>query len=261
MIVTSSFLCFLLKHELQIGFARSDEKYIHEPHMKYDLEARLRIDRAQGLHKLMLHVLHRVISSNEVSFLQREHCNSPAAGMLELLPRKDLNVLRTPPISGTPYRLRPGLRSACVQVRTGQAFLTQQGYYLRTGGTVMLRPFITVEKRAHEALAFYESVFSSYALISMEHHAEPHHELVMLAVFSVKGQEIMISDSFVEHEWDITPGVSFFIETDDEDELRSLASSLSKGGNIHMPAGNYGFSRLFCWVEDNFGINWQLNLR
>ena len=39
MIVTSSFLCFLLKHELQIGFARSDEKYIHEPHMKYDLEA------------------------------------------------------------------------------------------------------------------------------------------------------------------------------------------------------------------------------
>lgn len=111
MIVTSSFLCFLLKHELQIGFARSDEKYIHEPHMKYDLEARLRIDRAQGLHKLMLHVLHRVISSNEVSFLQREHCNSPAAGMLELLPRKDLNVLRTPPISGTPYRLRPGLRT------------------------------------------------------------------------------------------------------------------------------------------------------
>ena len=73
----------------------------------------------------------------------------------------------------------------------------------------MLRPFITVEKRAHEALAFYESVFSSYAPISMEHHAEPHHELVMLAVFSVKGQEIMISDSFVEHEWDITPGVSF----------------------------------------------------
>ena len=74
MIVTSSFLCFLLKHELQIGFARSDEKYIHEPHMKYDLEARLRIDRAQGLHKLMLHVLHRVISSN--GFLS---CNGSTA--------------------------------------------------------------------------------------------------------------------------------------------------------------------------------------
>ena len=124
-----------------------------------------------------------------------------------------------------------------------------------------MRPFITIEKRAREALDFYEATFPSFALESSQQHAEPHQNLVMLATFSVKGQAVMISDSFVEHEWDITPGVSFFIETDDEDELRSLASSLSKGGNIHMPAGNYGFSRLFCWVEDSFGINWQLNLR
>ena len=64
----------------------------------------------------------------------------------------------------------------------------------------------------------------------------------------------MISDSFVEHEWDITPGGLFFIETDDEDELRSR---FRRGQHPH--AGNYGFSRLFCWVEDSFGINWQLN--
>ncbi|RJU99492.1 MAG: hypothetical protein DWC10_01900 [Candidatus Poseidoniales archaeon] len=92
--MTSSFVCFLPKHELQIGFARSDEKYIHEPQAKYELEARLRMDRAHGLHRLTLHVLHRVISSNEVSFLQREHCNSPTVCMLESLPAKILNILR-----------------------------------------------------------------------------------------------------------------------------------------------------------------------
>ena len=27
-----------------------------------------------------------------------------------------------------------------------------------------------------------------------------------------------------------------------------------------MPADNYGFSRLFTWVSDRFGVSWQLNL-
>ena len=85
-----------------------------------------------------------------------------------------------------------------------------------------MRPFITVEKRAQEALDFYSSVFPSFSLISLNHHAEPHHELVMLGIFSIKGQEIMISDSFVSHEWGISPGISFFLDLDDSDELDTL---------------------------------------
>ena len=82
----------------------------------------------------------------------------------------------------------------------------------------------------------------------------------MLATFSIKGQAVMISDSFVEHEWSITPGISFFIDAESEDELNGLANALCVDGQVHMPAGNYGFSTLFAWVEDRFGVNWQLNL-
>ena len=71
-----------------------------------------------------------------------------------------------------------------------------------------MRPFITIEKRAQEALDFYQATFPSFALESLQHHAEPHQEHVMLATFSVRGQAVMISDSFVEHEWSITPGIS-----------------------------------------------------
>ena len=123
-----------------------------------------------------------------------------------------------------------------------------------------MRPFITIEKKAKEALDFYSNIFTSFSLVSIKLHAEPHEELVMLAIFSIDGQEIMISDSLISHEWNITPGISFFIEKDDEDSLKHLAESLGAGGKTHMPPGNYGFSTLFAWVEDKFGVNWQINV-
>ena len=124
----------------------------------------------------------------------------------------------------------------------------------------MLRPFITVEGQAQSALDFYGEVFPDFTLHDLTHHAAPHDGLIMTAVFEVKGQAMMISDSFISHEWSITPGISFFIDLEDEVELNHLAAALAEGGMVHMPAGNYGFSTLFAWVQDRFGVNWQLNV-
>ena len=123
-----------------------------------------------------------------------------------------------------------------------------------------MKPFITLEGKAKQALDLYKSVFPSFDLISIQNHAEPHDELIMVATFSVEGQEVMISDSPISHEWEITPGISFFVELSSEKDLENYANSLSKNGKVMMPAGNYGFSKMFTWVEDEFGVNWQLNV-
>ena len=57
----------------------------------------------------------------------------------------------------------------------------------------MMRPFITMQGQAKDALDFYQAVFPSFEMISLQHHSEPHENLIMLAVFSVDQQEIMIS--------------------------------------------------------------------
>ena len=123
-----------------------------------------------------------------------------------------------------------------------------------------MRPFITIEQRAQEALDFYSATFPSFVLHSLQHHAEPHGALIMLATFSIRGQELMISDSPIKHEWGITPGVSFFLDIEEEATLLSLVKQISAKGKVMMPPGNYGFSKQFAWVEDQFGINWQLNV-
>jgi predicted 3-demethylubiquinone-9 3-methyltransferase (glyoxalase superfamily) len=44
------------------------------------------------------------------------------------------------------------------------------------------------------------------------------------------------------------------------EELGRLFAALSERGGVLMPRGNYGFSREFAWVNDRFGVSWQLNL-
>lgn len=123
-----------------------------------------------------------------------------------------------------------------------------------------MKPFITLEGKAKQALDLYKSVFPSFSLILIQNHAEPHDELIMVATFSIEGQAVMISDSPISHEWSLTPGISFFADLSSEKELENYANTLSKNGKVMMPAGNYGFSKIFTWVEDEFGVNWQFNV-
>ena len=63
------------------------------------------------------------------------------------------------------------------------------------------------------------------------------------------------------HDWDFTPAVSNYVECEDESELERLFTKLSENGKVMMPLNNYGFSQKFGFVEDKFGVSWQLNLQ
>lgn len=126
-----------------------------------------------------------------------------------------------------------------------------------------VRPFLMFEGKAEEALKFYVSLFPGSELRSIKRYgpgeAGPE-GTIFLATFTVAGQEVMCSDSFVKHEFGFTPSFSLFVQCGSVDELTRLYAALSEGGATLMPPGEYGFSRRFAWVNDRFGVSWQLNV-
>lgn len=70
----------------------------------------------------------------------------------------------------------------------------------------------------------------------------------------------MCIDSPMKHGFTFTPAISLFVQCADEAELNRLYAALADGGAELMPLGNYGFSPKFGWVNDRFGVSWQLNL-
>ena len=126
-----------------------------------------------------------------------------------------------------------------------------------------VRPFLMFEGKAEEAMSFYVSLIPGSEITSITRYGpgQPGTEgSVMVATFTVAGQAVMCIDSAVQHAFTFTPAFSLFVECESEEELRRLAAALAEGGAELMPLGNYGFSRMFAWVNDRFGVSWQLNL-
>lgn len=127
-----------------------------------------------------------------------------------------------------------------------------------------ITPFLMFQGGAAEqAMTFYTSLFADGRVVDVTRYGAegPGPEgTVMRARFSLAGQEFLCSDSFITHDFSFTPSFSVWIETESEDELERLFAALADGGAQLMPLGEYGFSRRFGWVNDRFGVSWQLNL-
>ncbi|WP_066254198.1 VOC family protein [Neobacillus drentensis] len=117
--------------------------------------------------------------------------------------------------------------------------------------------------KAEEAMNFYTSLIEDSAITNIVRYGANEsgdEETVMQATFTLKGQEFMCIDSNVKHKFSFTPSFSIFVTCNTEEELDHLYQQLNEGGQALMPLGDYGFSKKFGWLNDRFGVSWQLNL-
>ena len=124
-------------------------------------------------------------------------------------------------------------------------------------------PFLMFEGQAEEAMNFYVKVIPDSEILNVQRHGPegPGPEgSIFVASFSLRGLPVMVSDSYISHDFTFTPSISLFVTCQSEEEVAEFSTALAEGGEYLMPLDNYGFSRRFAWVVDRFGVSWQLNL-
>lgn len=126
-----------------------------------------------------------------------------------------------------------------------------------------VRPFLMFEGNAEAAMRAWVALVPGSRIVEVQRYGPggPAPEgTVMRGVCEIAGQVVQVTDSFVHHAFTFTPSFSFFVECDSDAQIDALWAAMLDGGSALMEIGNYGFSRRFGWLNDRFGVSWQLNL-
>jgi predicted 3-demethylubiquinone-9 3-methyltransferase (glyoxalase superfamily) len=129
--------------------------------------------------------------------------------------------------------------------------------------TGTIAPMLMFAGRAEEAIGFYTALFPDSGVEFLQRYGPdfpgPEGQVVH-ARFTLGGQRFMAMDSAVEQPFTFTPSTSFFVTCADEAEIDRLFVALSEGGSVMMPLDAYPFAARYAWVQDRFGVSWQLTL-
>lgn len=124
-----------------------------------------------------------------------------------------------------------------------------------------ITPFLWFDGKAEEAANFYTSVFTPSKIIAIKHWPEggpfPKGQ-VMNLTFELGGQQFYAFDAGPMFKFN--PSVSFFVVCETEEETGDVWQKLAEGGSVLMPLDKYDWSEKYGWVQDRFGISWQVSL-
>jgi predicted 3-demethylubiquinone-9 3-methyltransferase (glyoxalase superfamily) len=124
-------------------------------------------------------------------------------------------------------------------------------------------PFLMFDGQAEEAMRFYVSLFPDSKILELARYgkgAEGAEGSVSRGHFTLGGQSFLCTDSVVRHAFTFTPAISLYVKCTSRERMQGLVQGLAEGGKVLMPLDSYGFSKLFAWVADKFGVSWQLNM-
>lgn len=96
---------------------------------------------------------------------------------------------------------------------------------------------------------FYIGVFSGAKIVD---------ENPMVTVIEVEGQHLMLLNG--GSIFRPNPSVSFMVLCSSAEEVENLYIQLAEGGKPLMELGKYPWSDKYGWMEDQYGVSWQLYL-
>jgi predicted 3-demethylubiquinone-9 3-methyltransferase (glyoxalase superfamily) len=117
-------------------------------------------------------------------------------------------------------------------------------------------PHLWYDREAFEAAGLYTSTFEDSRIVSRTSiEGTPSGAVEMLTIV-LSGQEFMMISAGPFFRF--TPAISFLVACESKDEVRRKWARLHEGGKELMPLGSYPFSEEYSWLEDRYGLSWQL---
>lgn len=82
--------------------------------------------------------------------------------------------------------------------------------------------------------------------------------MLLTIELTLAGQEVILLNGGLD--FSFTPAFSLFVECETEEQIDKLWETLSFNGKVLMEFGPYLFSEKYGWLEDQYGVFWQLVL-
>lgn len=122
-----------------------------------------------------------------------------------------------------------------------------------------LTPCIWFDGHAEEAAQLYTSLVGDSKIVHTARYSEGMPMpagTVMLVEFTVGGQLFQALNGGPLFR--PNPSLSFFLQFAGRDEAQRVFERLAEGGKVLMPLDSYPWSACYAWVEDRFGVSWQI---
>jgi predicted 3-demethylubiquinone-9 3-methyltransferase (glyoxalase superfamily) len=128
-----------------------------------------------------------------------------------------------------------------------------------------ITPFLWFDNNAEEAVNFYTSLFDNSKILTMTRYDDAGAKVsgqkpgsAMTVAFKLDGQNFTALNGGPHFK--LNPSISFFVYCESEEKIGLLYKKLSEEGLVMMPLDKYDWSPKYAWVQDKFGLSWQLNV-
>jgi len=109
-------------------------------------------------------------------------------------------------------------------------------------------PCLWFDGQAKAAAELYCSIFGN---------SEITEENPMVVAFNLDGQKFIGLNGGPMYK--PNPSISFFVVCETTEEVEVAWKKLLEGGSVLMPLDKYDWSEKYGWIQDRFGISWQLS--
>jgi predicted 3-demethylubiquinone-9 3-methyltransferase (glyoxalase superfamily) len=119
-----------------------------------------------------------------------------------------------------------------------------------------ITPHLWFDKEAKEAAAFYVSIFPNSRITYTTQLYDTPSGTTDVVTFELSGLEFQAISAGPFFKFN--PSVSFQVLCNTKEDVDALYEKLVEAGSVLMELGEYPFSERYAWVQDRFGLSWQL---